>query len=77
MCCLRYTKCRSARRTTRPSSWGFCLTGFSPGFEPFGHLFLADFLFTVQFGYAGLYLTNLPFLGVDISGNGLSSKKGL
>jgi hypothetical protein len=38
---------------------------------------VADLLFTVQLGDTGLYLAKLPFFGVDIGGEGFSSKKGL
>jgi hypothetical protein len=56
---------------------GFCLTWLSPRAEPFRHLLVADFLFTVQLGHPGLYHAGPPFFSVDRGGDGLRGKKGL
>jgi hypothetical protein len=38
---------------------------------------VADFLSGIEFGHSGLKLADLPFLGLDVGGNGLGGKKGL
>lgn len=48
---------------------------FSPGVEPLGYFFVADFLPGLKFGYTGVKLAKLPLFGFDVRRNSLRGEK--